>query len=535
MIFSAPGRPVSGGRQRPRLRIALGYPNSYEVGISNLGFQTVYRLFNQEESVSCERFFFEKELKEGSCYTLETGGSLTSFDVIAFSISYELDLIHALRLIKEVNLPLLARDRENENFPLLMAGGIAPTLNPEPFAPLFDLLFIGEAESFIHDFVRVFLGKGKRDKEELLTELSQLEGVYVPKLYSVGYDHRGGQRSFVARGKARARVRRALDLGVEEHPAYSPVISDLSHFKNTFLIEVGRGCPHHCRFCAARAVYSPTRFSPPETVLNVIEDHNAGAGKVGLVGTLLSDYPGLGILCSDIVKRGFGLGLSSFRADKISFEILKYLTRASERTLTIAPEVGEEKLRLAIGKKIRDEEIFKGAQLANRAGIRRLRLYFMVGLPGETADDMKAIVELVEKIKRDHFRGNVRISLAPFIPKPWTPFMYAPYSPRGDLERKIRLLKSRFGRLSGVSFQAQGLRSSEVSAMISVGTRLVGEALADFVSTGKSLKSLLKSKGVEMEALLYTERSPQDLFPWDFIDLGADKKRLYGIYKKKAD
>jgi radical SAM superfamily enzyme YgiQ (UPF0313 family) len=164
-----------------------------------------------------------------------------------------------------------------------------------------------------------------------------------------------------------------------------------------------------------------------------------------------------------------------------------------------------------------------------------LRLYFMVGLPSETADDMKAIVELVGKIKRDYFRGNVRISLGPFIPKPWTPFMYAPYSPRADLERKIKLLKSRFGRMSGVSFQAQGLRSSEVSAMISVGSRLLGEALADFVSTGRSLKSLFKSKGVEMEALLYSEKSPQDVFPWDFIDSGKDKEVLYALYKKKAD
>jgi len=227
--------------------------------------------------------------------------------------------------------------------------------------------------------------------------------------------------------------------------------------------------------------------------------------------------------------------LSSFRADKVTLEIIEYLKRSGERTLTLAPEVGEERLRFAIGKKIRDEEIFKGAQLANRVGIRRLRLYFMVGLPGEGPDDMKAIVELVEKIKRDYFRGNVRISLGPFIPKPWTPFTYAPYSPRGELERKIKLLQSRFGRLAGVSFQAQSLRSSEVSAIISVGTRLVGEALADFVSTGKSLKSLLKSKGVEMEALLYSEKSPQDAFPWDFIDSGGDREELYTLYRKKAD
>lgn len=517
------------------MRIALGYPNSYEVGISNLGFQTVYRLLGQEENVSCERFFFEKRLEEGSCYTLETGSFLPSFEVVAFSISHELDLINVLRLLKEAGLPLLAKDRENENFPLLLAGGIAPTLNPEPFAPLFDLLFIGEAESFIHDFAGIFLEKGEKDREELLTELSQLEGVYVPRFYSVEHDHRGKQRSFVATGKAPGRVKRVFDSDLEKQPAYSPVISDLSHFKNTFLIEVGRGCPHRCRFCAAPAIYSPTRFSSSERLLETIERHHRGARKVGLVGTLLSDYPGLEILCSDIVKRGFGLGLSSFRADKVSFEILKYLTRASERTLTIAPEVGEERLRFAIGKRIRDEEIFKGAQLADRVGIRRLRLYFMVGLPSETADDMKAIVELVGKIKRDYFRGNVRISLGPFIPKPWTPFMYAPYSPRADLERKIKLLKSRFGRMSGVSFQAQGLRSSEVSAMISVGSRLLGEALADFVSTGRSLKSLFKSKGVEMEALLYSEKSPQDVFPWDFIDSGKDKEVLYALYKKKAD
>jgi len=433
------------------------------------------------------------------------------------------------------DLPHLTKERDRDDLPLVIAGGIAPTLNPEPFAPFCDLLFIGEAEGFLSDFTRIFTEKVGKHKEELLGELSQLEGVYVPRFYSTEYSEGGVQISLTVRGRSPTKVRRVSNSELREHPAYSPVITDLGHFKNTFLIEVGRGCPHHCKFCAAQSAYSPPRFSSPATVLKTIEVHACAAPKVGLVGALLSDYPGLGKLCGEIVKRGFGLGLSSFRADKLDVEVLEHLKKSGELTLTVAPEVGDERFRFAIGKRIKDEEIFEGAKLADRVGMRSLRLYFMIGLPGETPDHTGAIVQLVKKIKTDYFRGNLRVSVTPFIPKPWTPFMYAPYSKRGDLERKMRLLKSGLGRSSGVSSRTQGLRGSEVSAMISIGTRLVGEALADFVSTGKSLKSLLKSKGVETEALLYCEKSPQDVFPWDFIDSGGDREELYTLYKKKAD
>jgi radical SAM superfamily enzyme YgiQ (UPF0313 family) len=515
------------------LRVALGYANSYEVAISNLGLQTIYRLFNEEEDVGCERFFFEKELAEETCYTLESNSPLGSFDIVAFSVSYELDLVNLLRVLKMADLPMFAADRKNGSSPLLMAGGIAPTLNPEPFAPFFDLIFIGEAEAFIGDFVRVVRDRAGKDREGLLSELSRLEGVYVPKFYTVEYDHEGRQISFTAANGAPERVRRSIHREVERSPAYSPVISKLGHFRDTLLVEVGRGCPHRCKFCAACAAYSPTRFSSLEAIWETIEAHKGGAAKVGLVGTLLSDYPRLTPLCRKIVESRLGLGLSSFRADKVDPRILEFLHGSGERTLTIAPEAGTQRLRFAIGKKIGDREIFEGIGIADRVGLTNLRLYFMIGLPGETPEDTKAIVELVRRIKKDHFRGNIRVSVAPFVPKPWTPFMYAPYWRRGDLEQKMRILNSQLRAVPGVSVRGQGLRSSEVSAMISLGTRKVGEALGDSVSTGRSIKSVLRSRGVELDALLYSQRSLEDRLPWDFIAPEVNKKALYGLYEKK--
>jgi radical SAM superfamily enzyme YgiQ (UPF0313 family) len=515
------------------LRVALGYANSYEVAISNLGFQTVYRLFNEEEEVDCERFFFEKGLKQEACHTLESGSPLGSFDLVTFSVSYELDLVNLLRVLKIADLPLFAADRSGGSHPLLMAGGIAPTLNPEPFAPFFDLIFIGEAEAFVGDFVRVVRERSGKDREGLLSELSRLEGVYVPKFYTAEYDREGRQTSFKATNGAPERVRRSIHREVERSPAYSLVISKLGHFRETLLVEVGRGCPHRCKFCAACAAYSPTRFSSLEAIWETIEAHKVGATKVGLVGTLLSDYPHLTPLCRRIVESRLGLGLSSFRADKVNAGILESLRNSGERTVTIAPEAGTQRLRFAMGKRIEDREILEGIEIADRVGLHNLRLYFMIGLPGETPEDIEAIVELVRRVKKDHFRGNVRVSVAPFVPKPGTPLMYAPYCRRGELEQRMRILNRHLRSLPGVTVKGQGLRSSEVSAMISLGTRRVGEALGDSVSTGRSIKSALRSRGVKLDTLLYSQRSLQDRLPWDFIEPEVNKKALYGLYERK--
>lgn len=532
------------------LRVALGFPNSYEVGLSNLGYQTVYRLLNQMEGVVGERFFarlFDEKLDFSThrgVKTLESNLNIRSFDIIAFSIPFELDYLNVLKLLRISGIPLTSSQRCISE-PLIIAGGLAITLNPETMAPFFDCLLIGEAEEVLSDFIRTYFRSARKgnSKEEILFNLSQIKGVYVPQFYDIVYNHEGKvKKREINKGVFERIERRKADVGKIE--TFSPISSPYIHFKNSLLVEVGRGCARGCRFCAAGYIYRPCRLYNKDSILSQVEKHIGENRHVGLVGSLISDHPDLENICSDLYQRNLEIGVSSFRVDKISPGLMKILTDSGLRTLTIAPEVGSEKMWKVINKNISREDVLKSAQMAGEAGINNLKLYFIIGLPFEEEEDIDGIVDLIHeihkvyiqtfhsilkgdpiKVKPRHKRKLI-LSINPFIPKPNTPFQWCAMNREKELKSKMKRIETKVKYLKGVHFEKKSIRQAVLQGILSVGNRRVGEGLFHHIQENLTLSQSWRKAGVDVDSIIFKERDFASLLPWDIIDSGINKEFL---------
>jgi radical SAM superfamily enzyme YgiQ (UPF0313 family) len=541
------------------LRVALGFPNSYQVGMANLGYQTIYRLLNQMEGVVCERFFaklFDEELDfltHPGVRTLESDLKLRSFDIVAFSVPFELDYISILKLLRISSIPLKSSQRATRD-PLIIAGGVSITLNPETMAPFFDCLLIGEAEETLPDFMKTYLQSAKQgiSKEEMLLNLARIKGIYVPQFYEIIYGRTGEIKS----KKTKAGVLKRIETGkadVAKIQTFSPISSPYIHFKNSFLVEVGRGCARGCLFCAAGYIYRPCRFHDKGSVLTQVETHIGGVRHVGLVGSLISDHPDLENICSDLYQRGLEIGVSSFRVDKISSDLVKILVRSGLKTLTVAPEVGSEKMWKVIKKDISREDVLKSARIAAEAGIDNLKLYFIIGLPFEQVQDIDGIVDLVRQIHEIYIRstnskskrldstkgGNHRrrrliLSVNPFIPKPHTPFQWSAMNAEKELKFKMKRIEARVKSLKGVHFEKKSIRQAILQGILSVGNRRVGEGLFYHVQDDLSLSQAWRKAGVDVNSIIFKERDFRSSLPWDIIDSGIEKEFLKEQFEKAA-
>jgi radical SAM superfamily enzyme YgiQ (UPF0313 family) len=541
------------------LRVALGFPNSYEVGMANLGFQTIYRLLNQMEGVVCERFFAKLladrfDPAESGTHrgvkTLESNLSIRNFDIIAFSISFELDYLNVLKLLQISGIPLKSSER-SAGEPLIIAGGVAITLNPETMAPFFDCLLIGEAEETLPDFIRTSLQSANQriSKEERLFNLSKIKGVCVPQFYDIIYDREGKiEKREIKKGVFELIEKRKADVSKIE--TFSPMSSPYIHFKNSLLVEVGRGCARGCLFCAAGYIYRPCRFYDKDSILSQVERHVGGNRHVGLVGSLISDHPDLVQICLNLHQKGFDIGVSSFRVDKISSNLMEILIKSGLKTLTIAPEVGSEKMWKVIKKNIFREDILNSAKIAAEASIDNLKLYFMIGLPFEEKEDIEGIIDLIHQIHKIYIEATnsdrsgdltkdspshkrtIILSINPFVPKPHTPFQWSAMNSEKELKAKMKRIETKVKNLKGVHLEKKSIRQAILQGILSVGNRRVGEGLFYHIQENLTLPQAWRKAGVDVDLIIFKEKNLSSPLPWDIVDSGIDKSFLIKEFKK---
>ena len=507
--------------------------------MSNLGFQTVYRLFNDMDDVICERAFLpEKDPLQSGVKTIETRSRLNDFDIIAFSISFENDYPHVLTILKGCGVPLRSGDRF-DSMPLVLAGGVACFLNPEPLAPFMDCFFIGEAESILSEFFQVYHPKIKR-RQILKSLAAQLPGIYVPSFYRTDWHKDKTIKSFSPVSDSPSKIHRVYIKDLAEISTTSVVVSPLTTFGQMFLIEVGRGCPHGCRFCTTGYVYRPYRFRGGPQLIASLEKGLSITDRIGLVGAAITDLPDLSSLCQKAVACKAQVSFSSFRADRLSPHLISLIGQSGSKTATIAPDAGSQRMRDVIKKGITEDDVLMAVDKLVSAGIPHLKLYFMIGLPTESGEDIIEIINLCRRIKQTFLgssrkkgrMGSITVSINPFVPKPFTPFQWAAMDEGHVLQNKIQTIAQGLKKLPNVRMIAETPRQAFIQALLSRGDQKVSEILLQLCESGKNWAKILKETEIDVKFYAARERAADEILAWDHIDHGFSPSLLEREYKK---
>jgi radical SAM family uncharacterized protein len=523
-----------------RIAIALVYPNTYTLGMSNLGFQTIYWHLNQMPDVVCERVFLPdpEDLEEmrrsgGAPFSLESLRPLTDFHLIGFSVTFEGDYVNVLRLLDLAGIPLRARDRRAQD-PLVMMGGVCAFSNPEPVAPFMDFVAVGEGEELGRELVAAYRD-GYADRESFLDRLVGLDGVYVPERYDVDYEADGTPRDVVMRAGAPSVVVKRRLRDVNGFETISLVKTPNAEYGHMALLEVGKGCGRGCRFCLEGQVYRPVRHRSVAALRETVQKLAAdGATRVGLVGACVSDYPWIGELLDTVQDAGMEVSISSIRADSLSDSLASALARGGHRTLTIAPEAGTERLRRVIRKAISDEQILAACDLVRQRGIPNLKTYFMIGQPTETTEDVEAIGELTGRML-DRLRvldpsgkpfGRLTLSISSFVPKPWTPFQWARFDGADSLARKLEIVKTAVRRHPNVRVLHENPREAALQALLARGDRRVADFLELAARFDGDWRRALREWDGDPEFYTTRVRQLDERMPWDHFDVGVKKAGL---------
>ena len=525
-----------------RLRICLLYPNTYRTAMSNLGFQTVYARLNAEPDILCERAFLPDpaELQEyrssrTPLLSLESQLPVSGFDLLAFSISFESDYLHLPLMLELAGLPLFTADRQ-DGMPLIIGGGAALFLNPEPVADFFDAICIGEAEPLLPQLLEALEDIQGAPRAEAWPRLARCPGVYVPSLYEVEYRD-NSLAAIVPRSAAPARVARLWAEDLDECPTGSEIISPHTEFGDMHLLELSRGCPRGCRFCAAGFIYLPFRQRSVELMKQEADRALEHHRKLGLVAAAVGDYHGIGELCRHILASGGAVSVSSLRIDGLDDDMIDVLVASGHKTATLAPEGGSQRLRDLIRKGISEEQIFAACDRLIGRDILNLKLYFIIGLPTETDEDMEEMVSLVARLRErvvDRARANRRLgeivlSINPFIPKPFTPFQWCGMCSSKVLEQRVKFLQRNLGKLPNVRVQVESLKDAQVQALLSRGDRRLAGLIVAVHRTG-SLRRAAKELGLDVEGMVTRCYQLTELFPWDIID-NPGRERLLSEYR----
>ena len=531
-----------------RTKFALVYPNSYFVGMSNLGLHIIYELLNKRADTACERVFLPERKKiqqyentRTPLMSVESQLPLLEFELIGFVLSFEMDYFNLVKILELGRVRLRSEER-GEQDPLVIAGGPCATFNPEPLSQVVDAFVIGEGEVIMPGLMDAYHEARAEglSRKDTLAKLSQVPGVYVPSLYEHQYDEEGRLLAIEPLPGAPEEVSRQWVKDLDAYPAHTVVVTDNTEF-SFYLIETARGCGRHCRFCMAGYCFRRPRNRSLKVINEEVQEALKYRKRLGLMGAAISDYPEIDELCRDILGEGLSMSVASFRADSVTEELVESLARSGLKTLTIAPEAGSARMRAVINKGIEEEHVFNTVRLGLKAGIKNFKLYIMVGLPFEQEEDIEAIIDLAQRVKdymeEQGSKGTLTLSVNPFIPKPFTPFQWAPMADRKEVEQKLKHLEKSLRGRKHIVVNVESPKEAYVQGVLARGGRPVGEALLRACEAGgsKSFKKALKELGIKAETELYRERGEDEIFPWEKLDMGFTRKYLYQELKQAEE